>query len=172
MRLPWQTDTADSLLVKENTWVPVLAPRLPLPVPVPQRLGQPTDRYPHPWIVATWVPGTPADLARITDGGPSAATLANFMAALHQPASAAAPAGRQGRGGTLMQFVDSIERHLESLTGLVDAVDQAISARIASDTSEQFWDDAVSAPLWDGAPIWLHADLQRGARLSRQCDDV
>ncbi|MGW2850053.1 hypothetical protein ACWC5G_35715, partial [Streptomyces sp. NPDC001274] len=31
------------------------APGLPLPVPVPQRLGKPSARYPRPWIVTTWL---------------------------------------------------------------------------------------------------------------------
>lgn len=51
VRLPWQTEAADALLLKENEWLGFLAPRLPLPVPVPQRLGQPSQRYPHPWLV-------------------------------------------------------------------------------------------------------------------------
>jgi len=76
VRLPWQTETADALLLKENTWLPVLAPLLPLPVPVPQHLGQPSERYPHPWIVTTWVPGTPADHAPATCSGPAADALA------------------------------------------------------------------------------------------------
>ena len=65
VRLPWQTDEADDLLLKEHAWLPVLAPLLPLPVPVPQRLGQPTERFPHPWVITTWVPGDPADRAPI-----------------------------------------------------------------------------------------------------------
>jgi aminoglycoside phosphotransferase (APT) family kinase protein len=36
VRLPWATESADALLRKEHTWLPALAPRLPLPVPVPQ----------------------------------------------------------------------------------------------------------------------------------------
>ncbi|MER5324522.1 phosphotransferase [Streptosporangium roseum] len=35
VRLPWATQSADALLRKEHTWLPVLAPRLPLPVPDP-----------------------------------------------------------------------------------------------------------------------------------------
>jgi aminoglycoside phosphotransferase (APT) family kinase protein len=44
VRLPWATQSADALLRKEHTWLPALAPRLPLPVPVPQRLGEPSAR--------------------------------------------------------------------------------------------------------------------------------
>src|SRR3954465_13264828 len=36
---------------KEDRWLPVLAPRLPLPVPEPVALGRPTGEYPHPWSV-------------------------------------------------------------------------------------------------------------------------
>ncbi|MFB9203771.1 phosphotransferase [Nonomuraea spiralis] len=63
VRMPWATRDADALLRKEHTWLPALAPGLPLPVPVPQRLGEPSARYPRPWIVTTWVPGEPADRA-------------------------------------------------------------------------------------------------------------
>ncbi|MDX2685895.1 phosphotransferase [Streptomyces scabiei] len=57
VRLPWATETADALLHKEHAWLPGLAPHLPLPVPVPQRLGEPSERFPRPWLVTTWVPG-------------------------------------------------------------------------------------------------------------------
>jgi aminoglycoside phosphotransferase (APT) family kinase protein len=158
VRLPWQTDTADLLLLKESTWLPVLAPLLPLPIPVPQRIGQPTERYPHPWIVTTWVAGSPDD-APISNGGPAADALADFLVALHQPAPAAAPAGRQGRGGALTQFADSVERRLEALTEVVNAVDETNASRIDSKAVRAIWHDAVAAPGWEGAPLWLHGDL-------------
>ncbi|GAA3152709.1 hypothetical protein GCM10010466_49640 [Planomonospora alba] len=63
VRLPWATRDADALLGKEHAWLPALAPRLPLPVPVPQRLGEPSALFPRPWIVTTWVPGEPTDRA-------------------------------------------------------------------------------------------------------------
>jgi len=63
VRLPWATQGAGDQLVKEHTWLPAPAPRLSLPVPVPQYLGQPSGRFPRPWIVTTWVAGEPADRA-------------------------------------------------------------------------------------------------------------
>src|SRR5947209_16415512 len=39
VRLTWHTRDEDELLLKEHTLLPAMAPRLPLPVPVPQRLG-------------------------------------------------------------------------------------------------------------------------------------
>ncbi|MGZ0238107.1 phosphotransferase, partial [Streptomyces sp. CPS1] len=50
VRLPWATADADTLLRKEHAWLPLLAPRLPLPVPVPRHLGEPSDRFPRPWL--------------------------------------------------------------------------------------------------------------------------
>jgi aminoglycoside phosphotransferase (APT) family kinase protein len=61
VRLPWATQGADELLLKEHAFLPALAPRLPLPIPVPQRLGLPSERFPRTWIVTTWVAGEPAD---------------------------------------------------------------------------------------------------------------
>ena len=99
VRLPWATQSADGLLLKEHAWVPALAPRLPLPVPVPQRLGAPSERYPRPWIVTTWVRGEPADRAPVTRGAAAADALAAFLSALHQPAPAGRrPAGMRGDG--------------------------------------------------------------------------
>ena len=94
VRLPRATQGAGDLLLKEHAWLPAIAPRLPLPIPVPQRLGQPSGRFPRHWIVTTWVAGEPADRAPATRGAEAANTLADFLAALHQPAPDDAPAGR------------------------------------------------------------------------------
>src|ERR1700744_1472861 len=54
-------DTGPELQLKERRWLPVLAPRLPLPIPVPVRHGAPSERFPRIWTVMTWVDGTPLD---------------------------------------------------------------------------------------------------------------
>jgi aminoglycoside phosphotransferase (APT) family kinase protein len=159
VRLPWQTETADALLLKEHTWVPVLAPLLPLPVPVPQRLGQPSARYPHPWIVTTWVPGTPADRAPATCGTEAADALAAFLNALHRPAPAGAPEGRR-RGGPLAKVARGITWQLDAMTRLYTAVARSAQEPAPDPgTVRAIWDDAVAAPRWDGPPLWLHGDL-------------
>ena len=159
VRLPWQTETADALLLKENTWLPVLAPLLPLPVPVPQRLGQPSERYPHPWIVTTWVPGTPADCAPVTRSGPAAEALAAFLTALHRSAPVGAPEGR-GRGGALTQVAKGIARQFDAMTDLCTAVAESEQQPTPDpDTVRAIWDDALTAPEWEGPPLWLHGDL-------------
>jgi len=159
VRLPWQTEAADALLLKENLWLPVLSPGLPLPVPVPQRLGQPSERYPHPWIVTTWVPGTPADLGPATSSGPAADALAGFLTALHRPAPIGAPGGR-GRGGALTQVAKGVARQIDSMTDLTAAVAETEQVPAPDpSTVRAIWDDAVAAPRWGGSPRWLHGDL-------------
>lgn len=151
VRLPWATQRADTLLLKEHAWLPVLAPRLPLPVPVPQRLGEPSSLFPRPWIVTTWVPGEPADRAPVTRGAKAADALAAFLTALHQPAPATAPGGRGSRGGPLADQSDSFANGLSSATDLGLIPDPSAVRAV--------WDDAVAAPAWEGPPLWLHGDL-------------
>jgi aminoglycoside phosphotransferase (APT) family kinase protein len=159
VRLPWQTETADGLLLNEHRWLPVLASLLPLPVPVPQRLGRPSERYPHPWIVTTWLPGTPADRAPAIRGGPSADALAGFLTAMHRPAPIGAPEGR-GRGGPLTQAAAGVARQLEEMTNLYSAPAAAEHEPTPNpDTIRAIWSDATAAPEWGGPPLWLHGDL-------------
>ncbi|MFC7879830.1 phosphotransferase [Isoptericola sp. NPDC057391] len=152
VRLPWATELADALLRKEHTWLPPLAPQLPLPVPVPQRLGEPGALFGRPWIVTTWVPGEPADRAPVTRPG-SADLLAAFLSALHRPAPDGAPTGRgEGRrGGPLAEHTAGFEH------GLAEVVERGLVAE--PEPVRAVWQDAVAAPAWDGPAVWLHADL-------------
>ncbi|MGV9566244.1 aminoglycoside phosphotransferase family protein [Streptomyces sp. NPDC003480] len=151
VRLPWATDDASELLLKEYSLVPRVAADLPLRTPVPQRLGQPTEAFPHSWIVTTWVPGEPADRAPVTCGDEAADILAAFLVALHQPAPADAPVGRHRRGGVLADSAGGFDYFLG------DAIERGLIPD--SDAVRKVWDDAVAAPAWTGPPVWLHADL-------------
>ncbi len=146
VRLP-MTDDAPVLLAQEFRWLPELAERLPLPVPIPLRFSEPSDLFPKPWTVVTWVPGEPADGVEITDGQRSAEALAEFLRALHQPAPQDAPLN-PSRCGELAPLKDGFEAGLERLVDIVDV------PRI-----REVWNRAVAAPSWDGPPVWVHVDL-------------
>lgn len=152
VRMPWATESADALLRNEYAWLPALAPRLPLPVPVPQRFGEPSELFARPWIITTWVPGEPADRAPVTCAAQAATTLAAFLGALHQPAPEQAPTGRN-RGGSLSSYSDSFAEQLAATTerGLIPDGD--------ADVVRAVWEDAVTAPDWAGPALWLHGDL-------------
>lgn len=151
VRLPWSTDDASELLLKEFEVLPTVAPSLPLPTPVPQRLGEPSALFPHAWIVTTWVPGTPADRAPVTRGDKAAEALAEFLTALHRPAPSDAPVGRHCRGGPLADVA----------AGFTHMLDQAVERGLVPDrvAVAAAWGDAQAADEWTGPAVWLHADL-------------
>jgi aminoglycoside phosphotransferase (APT) family kinase protein len=143
-------DTSPDHQLKERRWLPLLAPRLPLPIPVPMRSGAPSERFPKIWTVMTWVPGLPLDQGSIIHGDHAADALAAFLRALHVAAPADAPVDT-GRGA-----------HPEDCTNVFDQFVDALDADvIGADAAEvrAVWDDAVAAPVWEGPPVWVHGDL-------------
>ncbi len=155
VRMP-RKEGAPDLLRKERRWLPVLAPRLPLPVPNPVRIGEPSARFPKPWNIMTWVPGEPLDHASISRGEHAADTLAGFLRALHVAAPADAPASSD-RGAHPKECTDGFEKFLQAIApgGIAADVRAVRAVRAVRDV----WDDAVAAPEWEGPPVWLHGDL-------------
>ncbi|WP_274034324.1 aminoglycoside phosphotransferase family protein [Streptomyces sp. MMBL 11-1] len=146
VRMP-RTERAPELQRKERRWLPVLAPRLPLPVPNPVRTGEPSVRFPKPWTIMTWVPGEPLDRTSISRGDHAAGALADFLRALHVAAPADAPAGSD-RGG-----------HPGLHTEGFDHFFHAVVPEGVADEVRAVWEDAVAAPGWEGPPVWVHGDL-------------
>ena len=145
VRLP-RTPRAPSLLRTEQRWLPSLAPSLPLPVPSPVRVGEPSARFPQTWTVARWVHGEPADRAPISS--PRAAdTLAGFLRALHRTAPGEAPANPD-RGVPL----EALGHDFGECLPMVASSDVAAGVR-------RTWEQAIAAPAWTGVPVWIHGDL-------------
>jgi aminoglycoside phosphotransferase (APT) family kinase protein len=145
VRMP-RTERAPDLLRIEQRWLPVLAERLPLPTPVPVRVGEPSALFEHTWTVTRWVAGEPADHTPITRAD-ATGTLACFLAALHRPAPADAPANPT-RGIPLAALRDGFTSALGVLG------DDA-----SVDAAREIWEKAAAAPVWPGPPTWLHGDL-------------
>jgi aminoglycoside phosphotransferase (APT) family kinase protein len=143
-------ETVPDHQLKERRWLPLLAPRLPLPIPVPVRSGAPSERFRKLWTVMTWVPGLPGDHGSITRGEHAADTLAAFLRALHVAAPADAPVDT-GRGAHPKDCTDGFDRFF-------DSVDADTIGSAAADV-RAVWDDAVAAPAWAGPPVWVHGDL-------------
>ena len=53
--------------VREFRVLPKLAPRLPLPVPLPTFAGQPAEGFPWPFFGAELIPGVEAGVAELVD---------------------------------------------------------------------------------------------------------
>jgi aminoglycoside phosphotransferase (APT) family kinase protein len=153
VRLP-RTERAPILLHAEQAWLPMLADHLPLPTPVPVRIGKPSPLFEHTWTITKWVEGEPADRAPITH--PDAAkTLAEFLRALHHRAPADAPANPPR--GMPLATLPPLENWFELIADYAHA-----------DAARELFEKAAAAPAWHGAPLWLHADLHPANAIVRE----
>jgi aminoglycoside phosphotransferase (APT) family kinase protein len=156
VRLPSAAEYALAV-EKEQRWLPVLAPNLPLPVPAPVGAGVPGDGYPHRWSVYRWIDGEPATTARITDLTSFAVALADFLAALQRVDPAGGPtAGLHNwfRGGPLRRYEVLLTRGLEALDPLRASAWRSGTRRCARPgTGGRCGSTATSPPatFWCGA---------------------
>jgi len=145
VRLPRRT--ADATLINhEQTRLPVLAPRLPIGVPVPLRIGLPSDHYPWRWSVLPWLPGQAADQSPPDTN--QAERFGLFLKSLHQPAPAHAPQNPV-RGVPLSHRAASVEERMQRLVDKTHLITDPIKAS---------WQAALQASV-DGQPLWLHGEL-------------
>jgi aminoglycoside phosphotransferase (APT) family kinase protein len=150
VRLPRRERTS-ATLEHERRWLPKLAPLLPLDVPVPLAAGAPADGYPCAWSIYRWLDGENATVRPIADPARAAADLAGFITALQQIDSADAPPpgpDNFSRGEPLAARDVSTRA---SIAALSDEIDTAAAGAA--------WDAALRAPVWAGAPVWIHGDL-------------
>ncbi len=145
VRLPRVAWVVDSV-AKEQKWLPIVAPHLPLPVPLPVAAGQPEEAFPHPWGVVQWLPGELATLDRLDDPVQAALDLAAFVRELQSIDSKGGPKHRRGLPVRLGD-----EKVREGIAGLRGEVD-------AHAVLEE-WDRVMAAPDHDGPPVWFHGDL-------------
>ncbi len=133
------------LVSHEQQWLPVLAPRLPVDVPVPVRVGTPSAGYPWAWSVVPWFDAVAAHRTPVGDRSAWAGQLADVFRALHRPAPADAPVN-PFRGVPVAPREAPLRERLERLA-LPDA--DRVLAR---------WRELAAAPAWDGPALWLHGD--------------
>jgi aminoglycoside phosphotransferase (APT) family kinase protein len=138
-----------TIIEHEQRWLPSLAPRLPLPIPYPERTGHSALGYPYPWSVVPYIPGAPAAAAEPEDLDlpDVAAAVGGFLGALHVLAPPDAPVNPV-RGLPLATRAPSFVTNLGLLDGVVDR-----------DLVLRSWESALAAPGYDGPPRWLHGDL-------------
>jgi aminoglycoside phosphotransferase (APT) family kinase protein len=143
---------------KEQRWLPVLAPQLPLPIPSPVARGAPDDGYPFPWSVYRWLQGELASKAPIADRTAFATTLAGFLNALGRADATDGPAPGEHnffRGGPLATYEPEALQAIETL-----------GAEIPRDGVNRAWEDAM-ATSWEREPVWFHGDVATGNLLVR-----
>ncbi len=158
VRLPRREKTGDQI-EKEARWLPVLAPHLPLAIPVPLAVGEPGEGYAWRWLVAPWLEGDDATAEHLRDLSEAARDLAAFLEALQSIDASGGP--RPGahnffRGVPLSARDDYTRDAIARSEGLADTA--AITAA---------WESALAVPAWGGAPAWVHGDLLPGNLLAR-----
>lgn len=144
-RVPWAAGGE----AKEQRWLRQLAGYLPVAIPAPVALGQPTDEYPWTWSILRWLPGTNPVPGSLTAPDKLAADLAAFIIAFR---AIDIPESRRAyRGGPLARLDEQTRAVIAKLDGTID-----------TDAATAIWDEALDIPAWDGPPTWVHADLLPG----------
>ncbi|MDI3407031.1 aminoglycoside phosphotransferase family protein [Streptomyces cavernicola] len=152
VRLPLGRGGAGDVLL-ERTWLPRIAPRLPLPVTELLATGGPADGYPWPWSVCRWLAGANPEAGALREPVRLAEDLARFVAAMRSITLTGAPQAH--RGGPLASLDVGTRAAIEELRGIPqEGVD--------CDAVLAVWEEALRAPVWDGPPVWLHGDLMPG----------
>jgi len=144
VRVP-RRELAAQLVLNEQRWLPVLAPRLGVKAPVPVRIGHPADELPWGWSIVPWLAGTLVASVPVVRRRRLAQPLAQALARLHAPAPDDAPSNPV-RGVPL------------------DTRDDAVRTRIASGPVPEpgrvgrLWDELLRTPTWTGPALWIHGD--------------
>jgi aminoglycoside phosphotransferase (APT) family kinase protein len=142
-------DQADS----DARWLPVLASRLPVRIPVPLHVGEPGAGYPWRWTVVPWIAGTTPP--RLGCDDVVLAREVAFVRALHRVDPAGGPQRAPGSRGSALRHADEgVRRVLPRLAGHDDGFEVA--------AAEAAWEVCLAAADWDRAPVWIHGDLQPG----------
>ncbi len=152
-RIHWAVDAID----KEHRWLPILAPHLPLIVPMPLAKGEPGEGYPWPWSIYEWLHGEDALGGGIKDLSQAATDIGRFVAALQAIDTTDAPqAVPGGRGAPLHTVDEQTRKAITAARGLVDT--GAVTAA---------WDAMLRVPGWGGPAVWFHGDIAGGNLLVR-----
>jgi aminoglycoside phosphotransferase (APT) family kinase protein len=144
---------------KEHRWLPLLAPQLPLRIPVPLGLGRPGCGFPRPWSVYQWIAGDPVTEETVKDMPGLAADLASFLAAMYRidPADGPRPGLHNWyRGGPVAVYDEDTRKALAALHGHIDTT-----------LAAEVWQAALNCPI-DGPPVWFHGDAQPGNLLLQE----
>lgn len=142
-RIDWAVENVD----KEFTWIPKIAPFLPISIPTPIAKGSPTKEYSFPWSIYTWIEGSNPVVGHVPES--LAQDLITFIQALHKIDLPDGPLCN--RGVPLEDRDDETKKAIKDLEGMIDT--KAVTA---------IWEKSLRAPKWSKPPVWIHGDLSPG----------
>jgi aminoglycoside phosphotransferase (APT) family kinase protein len=138
---------------KEDRWLPILAPALPVAIPEPVAKGVPGEGYPFNWSVRRWLDGETARADRIDDLPGFAISVAGFVRALQRCDATDGPSAAAHsfyRGAPPVHYDGETRRALAALAGRID-----------TDGAAAVWEAALESS-WEGPPTWFHGDIASG----------
>lgn len=138
---------------REQKWLPYLAKKLPLPIPMPVALGQPSEAFPFAWSINRYLEGESANVAEISDLAEFAHDLGTFLYQLQRIDAKDGPAANAEncfRGANLLVYQEETHRALASL-----------KSELPTDKLRQFWEEAI-INKWDQPNVWVHGDIAPG----------
>jgi aminoglycoside phosphotransferase (APT) family kinase protein len=149
-------------LVGEVRWLPRLAPSLQVAVPDVVAVGQPSETFPRPWAVVSWVSG---DLPLALDGSQQALlaeSLGQFVQSLHEVDASDVPAGPGHWGYRCGEPVtDTIDEWAEYAAA-------ELSDRFDPTRVREAWRRLRDVPAATEAVCWVHSDLSEENLLTDQ----
>lgn len=148
VRLPRMEGAAGNVEA-EQRWLPRLAPRLPVAIPVPLGKGRPAEGYPWNWSVYRWLDGENPAVDHIAEPGLLAGELAEFITALRRIDPTGGPPS--GRGVPLATRDAPTRAAIGELHGVID-----------TDAATAAWEAALRIPERSGPAVWVHGDLSPG----------
>jgi aminoglycoside phosphotransferase (APT) family kinase protein len=149
---------AAALIEREAQALPLLAPHLPVPIPVPAFVGVPADGYPYPFAGYEMIAGMTACSVAWSDAerARNAAPLARFLAALHgipvdEATRAWAPGDEIARTDLRKRATVAIER--------LRAVPSSVLKDFKIDTIGDHMAGLAETPPLSKPTCWVHGDL-------------
>jgi len=154
---------AAPLMENEMRILPVLAPFLPLPVPIPRFHGAPTDHYPYRFAGARHIPGRTACSVTWTadQRAANAATLGRFLAALHAVSpGVTAPLGDEIGRADLVKRAPLVRGWLDEIRGPLTTETRRTRRFDGDDFAELATKvDSLSTTAPAATLCWVHGDL-------------
>ncbi|MCF6767594.1 aminoglycoside phosphotransferase family protein [Thiotrichales bacterium 19S11-10] len=150
--------TAESYALKvpiEQELLPKLAKHLSVEIPIPIKMGLPTDDYPYPFSIYKWLNGKSANHLSFDDKTLEniAFKLANFLKELQKITGFQGPEPGQHnwwRGDHVSVYDEGARNQIANLVGIID-----------SNKALDLWEQAC-ATKWERSPVWIHGDFAVG----------
>lgn len=118
------------------------------PTPEPVAIGEPSENYPMPWLVQTWLEGTVAIDADPCESDCFATDLAEFITGVRRIDTRGRRYGGHGRGGVLADHDEWIQECLIRSEGMLDV-----------ELLRQMWATMRELPRGVSPDVMNHGDL-------------